>query len=68
MKNPDELRPVFIRDLIELGLIRVNPEADTAPGNARYVPTGNNDPVIGQRLEGLYLAAQGAQIAQLPSA
>lgn len=68
MKNTDELRPVFIGDLIELGLIRVNPEADTATGNARYVPTGNTDPVIGRRLEDLYLAAQGAKIAPPPCA
>ncbi len=68
MKNTDELRPVLIGDLIELGLIRVNPEADTATGNARYVPTGNKDPVTEQRLESLYLAAQGAQISPPPFA
>lgn len=62
MKNTDELRPVYIGDLIELGLIRVNPEADSAAGNARYIPTGNNDPAMARRLEGLYLAAQGARV------
>lgn len=66
MKNPDELRPVFIGDLIELGLIRVNPETDTAAGNARYVPAGNCDPALAQRLEGLYLAAQSVRVTLPP--
>lgn len=66
MKNPDELRPVFIGDLIELGLIRVNPETETATGNARYIPTGNTDPALARRLEGLHLAAQSARVTLPP--